>query len=134
MTGQEIVEKAREMLDVPFHHQGHSLFGTDCAGVVRWVHREMGFGSIDVEAYERQPDGKTLMALMQLYGTEIPKDSAENGDVLVFRISSRPQHLGIKTDVGILHAYERYGKVTEHSLVGAWPRLIVAAFRFPGVV
>lgn len=135
---EDIVMHARYLLGVPFRHQGYNQFGTDCAGLIRWTYAKLGLGEPVIDAYERSPNGVTLMEIMRRYGTEIAIDQAAFGDVLVFEFAADlPQHLAIITDypggVGMLHSYSTIGKVCEHNLDQKWQNRICAAFRFPGV-
>jgi NlpC/P60 family putative phage cell wall peptidase len=130
---EDIVRHARELIGVPFRHQGYNEFGTDCAGLVRWTYAKLGLGEPEVPAYERSPDGETLLATVRRYGQEIEIGEASIGDVLIFRFAKLPQHLGIVTEHGMIHSYWTIGRVVEHGLDQKWRNRICAAFRFPGV-
>ena len=134
---EQIVEKARTYLGTPFHHQGRVKgIGIDCVGLVVEVSKELGLFGYDTIAYSRYPDGKTLMRELKEHLIEIPVGGAKLGDVLVFWISPKTknlQHIGFKTDIGVIHTHEHVGKVVEHRLGSAWTKRLVHAFRLPGV-
>jgi NlpC/P60 family putative phage cell wall peptidase len=125
-----IVAAARECLGTPFRHQGR-LPGValDCAGLVR--HALVAAGAVDVpevQGYGRAPDSDRLRQAVAGYLTQV--GTWQPGDVLLMRFGREPQHLAIVTDRGIIHAYERVGKVCEHVLCPRWRARIVSAYRY----
>jgi cell wall-associated NlpC family hydrolase len=60
-------------------------------------------------------------------------DSAKPGDVVLFRFVNQPQHVGILTDRGVIHAFQPRMKVVEHTLDQKWSKRIVEIYEFPGV-
>lgn len=136
MNRQQIIDAARGLLGTPWQHQGRQPgIGIDCAGVILYVLGLNGF-DYEVSGYPRQPDG-TLTTHAEACLTRIPKEAAQPGDVLIFRVKREPQHIALLTDKGILHSYERGGgelsKVVEHGLTDSWRKHIVAAYKFPWV-
>ncbi|GER07176.1 hypothetical protein GCM10007972_18040 [Iodidimonas muriae] len=128
----EIVTAARRWLGTPFHHQGRVRgVGVDCAGLVIGVARELDLMCIDVTGYGHRPDDTEMERLVRAHLTEIPLAEAGLGDVLLLLIDGRPQHLAIRTDIGMIHAYAPARKVVEHRIDDSWASRIVAAFRFP---
>lgn len=131
-----IVDTAREYLGTPFHHQGRLKgVGVDCIGLLVGVAREMGLFVHDNTEYSRRPDGRTLLAELRKVLDEIPVEDAKPGDILVFwfqRRTRHPQHVGIKSEVGIIHTYEHIGRVVE-APIGGWVRNITNAFQFRGI-
>ena len=136
-AGTLIVKKAREYLGTPFHHQGRvKSIGVDCIGLIVGVAQELGLTTHDSIAYSRYPDGRTLMKELKEHLIEVPIDESLPGDVLVFWISPKtknPQHIGFKTDIGLIHTYEHVGKVVEHRMGRTWNKRMLSVFRFPGV-
>jgi cell wall-associated NlpC family hydrolase len=54
------------------------------------------------------------------------------GDILLFKIDGNPQHMAIKTDKGMIHAYARGPrKVEEVSFAPPWPERLVGVWRVP---
>lgn len=130
-TGAEIVSAARKYLGVRWRHQGRSSLGVDCLGLLVLVGKDLGLESRDTTDYARLPDGARLMRELDEQLTRVAEHQA--GDILLMRFNSSPQHLAIKTDIGIIHAYAQARKVVEHSLDSVWSSRIVCSYRLPEV-
>lgn len=131
-TRAEIVAAARQWLGVPYHHQGRSRFGVDCAGLIVVVARSIGVDvSSDVRGYGLSPEGERLRRILETAAR--PVAFSRPGDILLFRFVALPQHLGIQTDVGVIHSHARVERVVEHRLNDVWRSRIVGRFAFPGV-
>jgi uncharacterized protein YijF (DUF1287 family) len=93
----------------------------------------------DVDAYPRQPDGKSLMHLVQMHMRGLHADEAmQPGDVVVVRFDRDPQHLGILGDyrhggLSIIHAAAEPGRVIETRLLFSQSMQFVQAFALPGI-
>ena len=132
MTKQQIVNTAREWLETPYHHQARAIgVGVDCIGLVLGVLRELGVYTFDFTDYDRTPDSTVLLSLLEAHCT--PTDSPEPGDIHLFRIKRNPQHVGIVSDIGLIHAYQGVGKVVEHTLDEFWQHRIIKSFILPGI-
>lgn len=124
-TPNDIILEARSYLGTPVRHQGRKP-GTalDCVGVLASICKQFHYPHKDLVAYDRYPDGSTLMALMSGHFDEVSKDETRDSDILVFNFDGRPSHVGIKTDIGVLHAWLRRfdgrSRVVEHGLSTAW--------------
>ena len=126
-----IVETARSWLGTPFKHQGRVKgLGVDCVGLIIGIAHEIGYSNYDFTNYGRQPHGGTLVKIMGDHLDLIPIEDAVEGDIYVMRWENEPQHMGIKTDKGIIHSYESIGKCVEHGLDSKWHKRIVAAYRY----
>ena len=137
MTPETIIAAARELLDMPFRHQGRASSGkTDCAGVICHVAEAHGLPYADQTNYPRMPGSGRLEAALdeQPCLTRVPVSTRQAGDVLLMKFAGDPQHLAIFTGSTIIHAYETVGKVAEHRLDEAWERRIVRVYRFTEVV
>lgn len=142
VTPQAILESARSFLGTPFRHQGRVKgVGVDCAGLVVQVAKETGYSDYDYSGYGRQPDGRTLVTVMDANLQSIAIADIRPGDVLVMRFDREPQHLGIVTDygdhygiapgvLGLIHSYMDARKVVEHRLDDVWMRRVTHAYRF----
>lgn len=130
MTADEIITAARAVIGVPFRHQGRSLSGLDCAGLIVHVARSFGLECIDGEAYSRHPSGGMLEATLDSQPCLVRVSEKQPGDVLLMRFAKDPQHLGIFTGDTLIHSYEKVGKVCEHRIDEAWARRIVRVYRF----
>lgn len=123
----DLVEAARGYLGVPFHHQGRNKAGIDCLGLLVVSAKEAGIELEDHKGYSRQPDGITLRSECDRQLIKI--DKMKTGDILLMRFRKEPQHIAIKTDIGIIHSYQNAGKVVEHGLDAKWIKRIVGVYR-----
>lgn len=129
ITGMDVVREARTWLKTPFAHQGRVKGrAVDCAGLVVGVSRALGWPVADVYGYASTPHGDTLR--QQLEAQAVRVTAAEPGDIYLMRFEREPQHLGIASDIGIIHAYSAVGMVVEHALDCRWQRRVVAVYRF----
>jgi hypothetical protein len=132
-----IVETARSFLGARFRHQGRSPEAMDCAGLVILVGRATGHlpESLDVTAYARRPDGRSLMDHCRSHLEEIGKADLQVGDIAVFKVETDPQHLAIIGDypgalLSMIHAYAPAHRVVENRLDDGWRSKLVGAFRY----
>jgi len=127
---QRIIALAEECLDVPFVHQGRSMRGMDCAGVLQHILHGMGLPYLDNKGYPGRPfDGqleKILLAEPSL--VPIKKHELSAGDVIVARIKRAPQHLLICTGSTVIHSYKDTGRVVQQRLI-RWQSNITHVFR-----
>lgn len=137
---KEICDKALEYLDTPFIHQGRLKgVGVDCAGLVVGVAKELNLYNeevSDLKGYSRIPDGETLYQTL-LNGTSKEKSMKDlkEGDVLLFRFTRYPQHVGIyMPNNKLIHSYEGVGKVVIHSLDDKWKNRIISVFEYFNVI
>lgn len=137
MNRSDVVEKAREYIGTPFHHQGRVKgVGVDCIGLITGVAHELGLFTHDRTDYSRTPDGKTMLLELGKVLKPINVDDVQPGDMYIFWMSSCskfPQHVGILTDHGIIHTYGDVEKVVEQSLDDFWKERIHSAYKYPGV-
>lgn len=139
-----IIREARALLGVKFHHQGRSReAGVDCLGMLVLVAQACGlsFEGQAVTAHDRtdyghHPDTAFLAASLRRFLQ--PVQDMRPGDVGLFLIDKRPQHLGVITDYpvagefGLIHAYAPLRKVVEHRLDEQWKERLAGLFRFVG--
>ena len=136
ITPTNIEIAARTLINTPYLHQGRTLTGLDCSGVV--VVTAMLAGLTDniwgETNYSRNSNNSLLQGLEQYcYPTPI----IGTGTIALFKLSKIPYHCGIITNykegLGLLHAYENVGKVREHALIPWWKDKIYKIYEFPGV-
>lgn len=136
-TRADIVAEARTWLGTPFVHQGRAKGrAVDCLGLVACVGSALGLTAaehVERTDYGRIPNPRRMRAELQAHLDEIPVAFAGEGDVVHMAWTRQPMHLGILTDVGILHAYSAIPAVVEHPLDDAWRGRIRFAYRYPGV-
>lgn len=136
-SSAEIVNAAREYLGTPFHHQGRVKgVGVDCAGLLVCVGRDLGLNVFDDVTYAHEPDPALLrMMLASQLKIVNPHQQPEPGDIVLMRWgaahSQAATHLGIVSDIGLIHAYAPAHKVVETSIDDDIRRSIVGRFRWP---
>jgi len=143
IKGEDIVSEARKWLDVPYRHQGRSVAGTDCVGLIIKVMQGLaasGFPIVgenntsvsdyDYGAYARIPNGVSLMKEVSRMLTRVPTREMRMGDILLMRFRKDPQHLAIRSDLGIIHSHMDAGKVVEVNLNSRWTSRIISVHRF----
>lgn len=123
---EQIVLKAREWLETPYHHhQKTKGVGVDCLGLVAGIALELGIaGAYNEESfkpfrgYSRNPNPRKMGEGMNAF--LIPVSSPKIGDIAWIETRERiPSHLGIKvSENSIIHACAFAGKVIEAPLPG----------------
>jgi cell wall-associated NlpC family hydrolase len=133
MTPDDIIAAARSALDVPFRHQGRTLRGLDCAGLIMHVARQLDIEYVDAGGYARQPSNGLLETMLDMQPSLERVSAMLPGDILLMRFTGEPQHLGIYAGKTLIHAWAQPGKVCEHDFIAPWPRRVVRIYRFKGV-
>ena len=148
MDRRAIVAAARSWIGTPYRHQAsRKSAGCDCLGLVRGVWREL-YGAEPETPPPYRPDWaetgarETRLEAARRHLVEIPLDSFQPGDVLLFRMSAEAclKHCAIVSAVQpgdpeprIVHAY--WGRAVVESWLGPWWRRRLAhAFSFPQVI
>lgn len=145
VTREEVVAEAKKYLGVPFVHQGRSMNGVDCVGLIVCIANGLNIEVQDLEAYHRTPSATKLREMIDANIVEIPIEEAGKGDFLLMRTGGlKPRHMAViiedRTDYEkgiepqIIHAVSRptLNRVTEENLAKHRPD-IVAAFRIEGL-
>lgn len=137
---EQFIRDLRELAEqgIPWVHKGRSLVGLDCVGGPRYAVEKQGI-QLPAELikvfddYHRPPDGQKFLTTMRAWFTEIPKDHAEDGDLLVIYVRKNPCHLAVKMPEGIAEAYESMDGSVSKFLIGPLDprRRIAACFRIP---
>lgn len=135
----KIVEKAREYIDTPFHHQGRLKgVGIDCVGLVICVAKDLEYADKEYNytGYSRVPDGRILSEQLGIHLIKLEKEDMRPGDVVCVAFDIYPQHVGILGDyrhggLSIIHAASKHKKVVETRLMFTDAMRFVAAYRFP---
>lgn len=127
------IQDLRALRRLPFHHQGRSLAGVDCAGLVLLALEQQG---IDIEApadYAPSAAGALLRLQLDRCGLLRERPGHEDpqpGDLLLFRVrrGHMPQHLAVLTEPGrMIHATPLAG-VREVTLSPIWADRLVAHY------
>lgn len=129
---ERLTVAARAMNGIPYRHEGRSLNGIDCVGLLICCARTVGVvpPDFDVRGYPRRPRDHSLTKWLGNYCDRVPVRRKAAGDIVAFVGSERlPCHVGILLPGGvrprIVHASEEEGRVIEHDLVtgrliGCW--------------
>lgn len=129
------IAAARACIGVRWRHQGRSLRGVDCGGLVVFALRAVGRSVSDSTAYGREPYRGSLEATLRAnFGEPLPADQMQLGDVVLMRFAGEPSHVGILGDylyggLSLIHAYAKGKKVIEHRLDDEWRGYIVEVYR-----
>lgn len=122
----KVISLARECLGTPYRHQGRSCgVEMDCAGPLVHIFKAMGMKFYDPKAYSGRPYKGRLEQILdkQPHLQRVKNNELLAGDLVVFRIKSAPQHLGIFTGENVIHAYADLGRVTEQPFTPWLPQL-----------
>lgn len=133
VTREAFVAEARKWIDVPWLHQGRNRYGIDCIGLLIVTAKALGLTEYDAKGYGIAPDAEFLKAECDRLMARIPRSDVQPADVYLMRFTRHPQHIGIATDFGLLHAWAGAGRVTETSMPLSWRSRVVQAYRVPGV-
>ena len=147
MVASELIACARRFSGVRFMHQGRSVHGLDCLGLLIITAQEcaLRFGgqsadALDVPQYGARPDVQMLKQKLDAHLVPIETHAAREGDVVLLKIDGSPQHLALLTDypiageLGMIHAYASARKVVEHRYDKDWKRATYAAYRLPQLI
>lgn len=126
----DLIKQARAYLGTPFVHQGRTSAGVDCIGFVLCVLRDAGIELEDRTDYGRQPTKGLLMKELNRQLTRVDTEEIQDGDIMLLRWpNGAPTHVGFYAGGNIIHAYERRGKVIEHTFIDGKPCRLVAGYR-----
>lgn len=138
MTRDQIVAEARTYLEVHFKLHGRSRIGIDCIGLLIAVARSFGQEIDDNKNYSlRQPFEVMLNKHLRAHCNPAPISPIRHGQILKFRQSHIPMHVGILTMdgkvPGVINANLKKRKVVEEPL-SEWKNLLMEIREFKGVV
>lgn len=130
----DIVFEARTWIGTPFKHQGRIKgLGVDCVGLIIGIAHFFNLTDFDYTNYSHVPDGFLLRQLLDQHLHAILIPEAKAGDIVLMRFEAQPQHVGILSDYGIIHAYAQVRRCVEHRLDDLWQSRIVGAYAYPHV-
>ncbi|PLC06410.1 hypothetical protein CY658_05090 [Variovorax sp. RO1] len=137
MTGADIVSAARKLRGVRWRHQGRSLDGVDCIGLVVLARASLGLSTLDVTDYARRASNEAMLSYCREHMREVTLDDIELGDVLVMRFDS-DRHMAVVADypgggLSIVHSHLPNKRVTENRLDQHFLSRVVGCFRMPEV-
>lgn len=140
LTPEERIARAREMLGVPFLHQGRDTVGIDCVGVLIHAHAY----TAKVPTYPRDPFNQQLEKqldaifgeplIVSTYG--VPASDLQEGDVVAMAYAKQVRHVAmvakhptIEGQLSLIHSDSSLEKVTEHILDLKWQKRIRRVYR-----
>lgn len=139
--GQVFADAARSLVGVPWHPQGRTRRGLDCAGVVVVAADIIGETLRDATGY-RIPVMDTMLENLLVTNFDLPEDWPHVGDILAFTFrrasttADPAQHLGILTslesDPMMMVTIESGGEVRERPVSRGWFNRIVGVYRLHG--
>jgi cell wall-associated NlpC family hydrolase len=132
--GQQIAERARHYLGVPYHHCGRSEHGLDCAGLVVRVCHDLGLMTWDEVDYSQQVNAAYMRECLARWCEPVTAEPLP-GDLLWFDVEGNPQHLAVfygGPDELMIHATNTKGRVVEHALRGPWRKTLAGVWRWRG--
>jgi cell wall-associated NlpC family hydrolase len=149
ITPQQITAQARSWLGTKYHHQGRlkkskrGPCGVDCIGLVIGVIDELGLqdgqgkplSQHDEFNYSMYPERGRLVASISKHLREIPAEKMREGDVLLFKFFTDPQHVGLLTQyptggLGVIHCTSTSGWVVEQPFSDGMRRMLTHVYRF----
>lgn len=136
-TRQDLIDAARKYKAVPWRHQGRTMRGIDCAGLIVLSLRDVGIDVPDRTDYQRRTSGVAFIAHFKKHGIQKPVADMQPGDVAVFREPAYPCHSAILTWknglMHMIHSHARRRKVVEELYAHEWKDRIIAVFAVPGL-
>lgn len=139
--GRLFADAARSLIGTPWHPQGRSRRGIDCAGVVVVAADIIGETLRDATGY-RIPVMDTMLEQLLVTNFDIPDEWPMVGDILAFTFrrasttADPAQHLGIlttlDTDPMMMVTIESGGAVKERTVSQGWFDRIVGVYRLHG--
>lgn len=139
MTREDVIIEARSWVGTPFHWQASVKGrGCDCKGLVQGIARELGLAEASNEFARMSSYGLNVDADLLRKGlaaTFVPVCPPEPGDILLLKISGKPQHLAIlMPENRMIHTYCRGPmKVVETPLGSIWKNAIDSAWSWRGL-
>jgi len=129
VTPQEIIKSASSWIGTRFRYHGRVKInknnngGVDCLGLILGVADELQvkkngkpLSFYDNIPYKKIPQKNQLRDAMDKYFiNKNPKDILI-GDIALFQINKEIQHLGILSNIGLIHCYIQARGVVEHRL------------------
>ena len=130
-SGNLVVNKAREYLGVNYHHCGRSLNAVDCLGLIICVFNDLGAVLPNINHYGRRVNPRYLLAQVDKYFMTVT-GPPQNGDILILMFNGVASHFAIVTPVGMIHSYEKAGRVVENRYANGWKNKLVKVVRYVG--
>jgi len=137
MKRQDIIDEAKKWLKTPWRHQGRTLRGIDCAGLVLNVGNDLKLMDYHCNDYPRNTSRDHFVKHFKQFGIQKEVPERQHGDMLLFRDGIYACHCGIlDTSTGeefIIHAYHLRGTTLRERLVGELLSKMTHCFSYKGL-
>ena len=132
-----LIAAARSFLGVPFRHQGRTVKGMDCIGLIVLAFAAIGKPLRNRSDYGRLPaNAKLDRELLEHFGEGFAPDYLEPqpGDVVSMTWAKEAAHVAIITPhpdrrIGLIHSSRDFDRVVEHGIDADWRSRIVKVYR-----
>lgn len=137
MRKHDVVIEARKWLDVPWQHQGRTIHGIDCAGLIVKIAHDLKLSEFDTRDYGRRAIGHRFLKYFSDNMDEVAVTDLTPGNVMTFRDGIYPCHCGVIAEKNgqpsIIHAHATYGAVREEQFSQEWLDKRIRCFSYKGV-
>lgn len=136
LSRQNIQLEALSWVGTKWKHQGRNHNGIDCAGLIVKVAEALNYPIVDEKGYSRRPVQYNFVEVFRKQMDEIPKLSAQPGDILVFQDTHYPCHCGIMIELHdtqyMVHSHAIHRKVIIDN-INTWEQKWCNSFKFRGM-
>lgn len=132
----ELTVAARKLVEkkVPYRHQGRTLEGLDCIGMVLYLLNEL---KLLPHGFERQNYGRLPLAELldkaARYCEEIDQPVDGCMVLITWPGDKMPSHCALYSAGNLIHCYASARRVVEHGYRKNWVRWTDSAWKLPGV-
>lgn len=115
---QYAVDRAHELIDVPYKHQGRNpQHGLDCVGFIFQCYPTKAAKITMPPNYGMSPKPRVLLGVLNEHCDRV--EDLQIGDLIVMTPRRQPQHLALYVgDDTIIHSYSTLGGVRKHKMAG----------------
>lgn len=138
VTRKEFYEEARKWVGTPWKHQGRTVKGIDCGGLLILTAKGLGLPYEDTMDYGREPTPNSLMSHLSKMLTLRRKKRIIPGTIGIFREGRYPCHISIFSEkyntLHVIHALvKRRGTVEDPYVPQTGGLQLVGVYDFNGV-
>lgn len=142
VSPEALIAEARKLLGdrkagkpaVPYRHQGRSLRGLDCIGLIIYVCERMG---VLPQEFERNDYGRLatqeLVDKTAVYCRAVDEPGPGVLVLIKWPGERRAGHAALCTGENLIHCDRTHGRVVEHGYRGHWVKQTASLWHLPGV-
>jgi len=139
ITRKDFYEEARKWVGAPWKHQGRTMRGLDCGGLLIMTAKNLGLPHEDLENYPRDPTATSVLDHLSKMLTKSFKNEIIPGQVGIFREGAYPCHVGIFSEkdshLHIIHSLIKRRKTIEEPYISQVGGLqLVGVYDFNNVI